>query len=463
MDSNADDNPTAQRLPVDRNYDFESWIRSPEDDVEEYYPQDTEYERVVGTVHMADRLPRFLAGGPTGAGKTLLARWVAATLPWYQSTGPDQAVYYRRDIRALERTHDVELLAAHDDEDIEDVDQWDGTEGDMARAHEDVFFELVDGATDPSTGEPIEFRTGCPIVTIQCKYSMSEADLLGMPNVDGDGTYWQDGPVTKALLASREMPVVLLLDEANRARPESKSALFSVLDDRAELVLDGRGGERVTGIPQHLISFAAINEGAGYYVEEMDYAEKRRLGAKLHVNHLGAERKERAVELLSDRTRAHEDLAAVFIDAANDVRDLAEADHSPVSIGVPTGTVLEWAETAYAYHGIGFDNPLMESAEDVVVRPFYDDHAGESDVREAIAGHVDDVPFDEEAFAEFTADENEQTDDGRPDNSDVSVAGGDVGEIIQEIEDGADPNDLVERPGIEESDVMEALANADLQ
>lgn len=409
-------------MPVNRKYDFDRLVP----DVPPYYESAHEFTRVLADITQWRRNPRYVIGGPTGGGKTHLAKRVAQDLDWYRAedpSDPDNVVVY----------FDYEL----DTEELE--------EGDVC----------------PVTGGEIEARTGVPCITIQCKYSLSEADLLGMPNFNGETTYWQDGPATKAVLASQKSPVVLLLDEFNRARPESKSALFSLLDDRCEVTLDGRGGEVITGIAKNLISIATINEGRGYYVEDMDKAERRRIGNKFDVTYLGVNHPDSEIDLLTTRTGIYEGLAETMVETANKVRvELAEKDSSSVRAGVPTGMVIAWAETARAYSAAGIDNPVMESANDAIIRPFYGNEAGEAEVRQTFMSAVDDLPFDEEAFREMQEGENQSSGD-RPDNSSIRDMDENASEheYVAFLQGGGDPQQLIDA-GVDPNMVMTAMAKS---
>ena len=299
----VEDELTAQNMTVRRDYDFTE--RIPED-VPVFYQTDGEKDELLADLRanrrIAEedgleraRLPRYWATGPTGCGKTLLARRVACE--------EDAALF-----------------------------------------------------------------------TIQGRYSMNEADLLGSPLLIDGETVWVDGPLTKALLASQEMPVVLLIDEANRARPESKSVLFSVLDDRCRVELDALGGEIIKGDPMNMISYATINEGPGYQTQKLDLAEMRRFGLLFEMNHLGMGHPETEATLISERSHVDELLAAKLVEVANIMRREAGDDGSPpeeLQRGVPTAFLINWARTAYAYEQEDIENPIVRASEGTVVRPFY--------------------------------------------------------------------------------------------
>lgn len=243
-----------------------------------------------------------------------------------------------------------------------------------------------------------------PLITIQGRYSMDESTLLGHPILVNDETVWSDGPLTKALLASQEGEVILLIDEANRARPEAKGALFSALDDRCKVELDARGGETVEGVAENLIVVATINEGTEYAVQEMDAAEKRRFGNKYEVQYLGLTHADKETDLVTERTPASQAVAEQLVDAANAVRREADKSDSGIGAGIPTSNVITWAQTAYAYNQADVDNPVVEAARDAIVKPMYEDREKDS-VLNTIRDYTDGAPFDDDEFKDWKNDE----------------------------------------------------------
>lgn len=246
-----------------------------------------------------------------------------------------------------------------------------------------------------------------PLITIQGKYSLHEADLLGSPVLVDDRTMWNDGPLTKALLASREGPAVLLLDEVNRVRPEAKGVLFSALDDRGRVELDGRGGEIVQGDPQNLIVIATVNQGPEYVTERLDRAERRRFGNKFSITYLGLIDVEKEARLVSDQTPVSLPLATEIVKTANDIRTQAHDENgSAINAGVPTAMVLSWARTAFAYQDASLDDPAVEAARDAVLRPFYDENrAAREQAVEIVKDRLSGIPVGRDAVEDWLADE----------------------------------------------------------
>jgi len=104
---------------------------------------------------------------------------------------------------------------------------------------------------------------GLPVVERRAS-QMTEGDLVGLPKTDGDVTAFCPPDWYQAAC---EKPVVLFLDEVDRATMEVRQGIFELTDSRK---LNGH-----TLHPETLV-FAAVNggeHGAQYQVGEMDPAE----------------------------------------------------------------------------------------------------------------------------------------------------------------------------------------------
>jgi nitric oxide reductase NorQ protein len=216
-----------------------------------------------------------------------------------------------------------------------------------------------------------------PFITVQFTASMRDSELFGSPHIIGGESVWVDGPLVKALLCSQEQPVVVILDEVNRAPFHRKASLQSVLDHRAQATLQLRGGEVIEGDPTNLVTIATMNEGPEYETYPIDPAEKRRHGNCWEVPFLGLVDADREARLIADATPVATDLAAVFVAAANDVREFVDDPTSPIGKGIATSTLLEWARTAVAFRQANRPRPVRRAAETAVVEPHYQDAAAE--------------------------------------------------------------------------------------
>jgi hypothetical protein len=104
---------------------------------------------------------------------------------------------------------------------------------------------------------------GLPVVERRAS-QMTEGDLVGLPVIDGDRTAWNPPDWYKEACSK---PVVLFMDELDRATQEVRQGFFQLADSRTI------NGHRLH--PDTLI-FAAVNggvHGAQYAVNDMDPAE----------------------------------------------------------------------------------------------------------------------------------------------------------------------------------------------
>jgi hypothetical protein len=104
---------------------------------------------------------------------------------------------------------------------------------------------------------------GLPVVERRAS-QMTEGDLLGLPKVEGKVTTWL---APEWLHRACDEPVLLFLDEVDRATLEVRQGIFELCDSR-----------KIAGYTLHddTVIFAAVNggdHGAQYQVGEMDPAE----------------------------------------------------------------------------------------------------------------------------------------------------------------------------------------------
>lgn len=232
------------------------------------------------------------------------------------------------------------------------------------------------GCGKSSAAKSVAYELEVPYFEIQCKYAMNELDLLGSPRLVGGRSFWSDGPLTKALLASQEGPVVVHLDEVNRARAQSKSVLLPALDSRATITIEARGGEVISGRAENLIVIGTLNEGSEYITESMDKAEARRFNTRFNLSYLGETRPDAEIRLLVDETTIPGPIALQMVGVANNLRRQASNDDSPIKHGLPTANLLSWARTAISYNRsiTESSDPVMEAAKDTVINAFYSDN-----------------------------------------------------------------------------------------
>src|SRR4051812_33884634 len=76
--------------------------------------------------------------------------------------------------------------------------------------------------------EYMAWRLRRPLITVACHEDLSAADLVGRHLLDGDGTVWQDGPLTHAVRHG----AICYLDEIVEARQDSVVVIHPLTDSR---------------------------------------------------------------------------------------------------------------------------------------------------------------------------------------------------------------------------------------
>ncbi|VAW33469.1 Nitric oxide reductase activation protein NorQ [hydrothermal vent metagenome] len=111
---------------------------------------------------------------------------------------------------------------------------------------------------------------GRKLYTVACHEDLTAADLLGR-HLIGDGkTYWQDGPLTKAVREG----AICYLDEIVEARKDTIVVLHPLTDDRRILPID-RTGEILHAPPEFML-IASYNPGYQNLLKGMKPSTRQR-------------------------------------------------------------------------------------------------------------------------------------------------------------------------------------------
>jgi nitric oxide reductase NorQ protein len=104
--------------------------------------------------------------------------------------------------------------------------------------------------------EHMAWRLGRPLITISAHDDLSASDLSGRFLLRHDGTYWQDGPLTRAVREG----AICYLDEVIEARQDTIVLLHSLTDHRRRLTLE-KTDETLDAPPQFQL---VISYNPGY-------------------------------------------------------------------------------------------------------------------------------------------------------------------------------------------------------
>ena len=99
-------------------------------------------------------------------------------------------------------------------------------------------------------------RLGLPLYTVACHDDLSATDLVGRHLIGAQGTWWQDGPLTRAVREGG----ICYLDEVVEARQDTTVVLHPLADDRRELFIE-RTGEALMAPPAFML---VVSYNPGY-------------------------------------------------------------------------------------------------------------------------------------------------------------------------------------------------------
>ena len=198
----------------------------------------------------------------------------------------------------------------------------------FAQANEVELFEaaaamklpiLIKGPTGCGKTRFIEFmgeKLGRKVHTVVCHDDLSAADLIGRHLIREEGTYWQDGPLTKAVREGG----ICYLDEVIEARKDTTVVLHSLADYRRVLPID-RTGELIEAHPDFML-VVSYNPGYQNVLKGMKPSTKQRFIA-LSFDYPNAEIES---QIIMKEGGVNEILAQKLVTIAHEIRRLKESD-----------------------------------------------------------------------------------------------------------------------------------------
>jgi len=113
-------------------------------------------------------------------------------------------------------------------------------------------------------------RLGRPLYTVACHDDLTATDLVGRHLISEAGTYWHDGPLTRAVREGG----ICYLDEVVEARKDTTVVLHPLTDDRRILPLD-RTGETLHAPPEFML-VVSYNPGYQNFLKGMKPSTRQR-------------------------------------------------------------------------------------------------------------------------------------------------------------------------------------------
>jgi len=212
-------------------------------------------------------------------------------------------------------------------------------------------------------------RLNLPLYTVACHDDLTAADLVGRHLISDAGTYWSDGPLTRAVREGG----ICYLDEVVEARKDTTVVLHPLADDRRILPID-RTGETLEAPPSFML-VVSYNPGYQNLLKGLKPSTRQRF-VSMRFDFPGAERE---VSILIGETGCDADLAKRLVGIGNAFRALKDRDLEEVA----STRLLVYAATLIK----GGVDPL-DACRMAMTRPITDD----ADIR-ATLDHAIDATF----------------------------------------------------------------------
>ena len=178
---------------------------------------------------------------------------------------------------------------------------------------------LIKGPTGCGKTRFIEYmgeRLNRKVYTVVCHDDLSAADLVGRHLINENGTFWQDGPLTKAVREGG----ICYLDEIIEARKDTTVVLHSLADYRRVLPID-RTGEVIEAHPDFML-VVSYNPGYQNVLKGMKPSTKQRfISLSFDYPKPDIER-----QVLVNESGVDEQTAQKLVDIASEIRQLDDTD-----------------------------------------------------------------------------------------------------------------------------------------
>ncbi|QSZ42796.1 AAA domain-containing protein [Sulfurimonas aquatica] len=163
-----------------------------------------------------------------------------------------------------------------------------------------------------SMGEKLDRK----VYTVVCHDDLSAADLIGRHLINEHGTFWQDGPLTKAVREGG----ICYLDEIIEARKDTTVVLHSLADYRRVLPID-RTGELIEAHPDFML-VVSYNPGYQNVLKGMKPSTKQRF-ISLSFDYPKPEIEK---EIIIKESGVNAEVAQKLVNIAGEIRQLTDSD-----------------------------------------------------------------------------------------------------------------------------------------
>jgi nitric oxide reductase NorQ protein len=197
-------------------------------------------------------------------------------------------------------------------------------------------------------------RLGRPLYTVACHDDLTASDLVGRHLIGDSGTYWSDGPLTRAVREG----AICYLDEIVEARKDTTVVLHPLTDDRRILPLE-RTGETLSA-PDNFMLVVSYNPGYQNLLKGLKPSTRQRfVGLSFDFPQPDIE-----TEVLMGESGIDKNMAAKLVNLAGSLRALKDHDLEEAAstrLLVYTATLIK--------SGL----PIQQACQAALIEPLTDD------------------------------------------------------------------------------------------
>ncbi len=164
--------------------------------------------------------------------------------------------------------------------------------------------------------EHMAARLGRPLYTVSCHDDLTAADLVGRHLIGDGATYWNDGPLTRAVREG----AICYLDEVVEARKDTTVVLHPLSDNRRILPIE-RTGETLHAPPEFML-VVSYNPGYQNMLKGMKPSTRQRF-VSMRFDFPDAQTEQ---AIIVRETGVDEELAGRLVRLAHSLRALKDHD-----------------------------------------------------------------------------------------------------------------------------------------
>ncbi len=214
--------------------------------------------------------------------------------------------------------------------------------------------------------EYMAYQLGRPLITISCHEDLTANDLIGRFLIKGEGTEWNDGPLTSALKSG----AICYLDEFVEARMDTRVVIHPLTDDRRMIPIEKMG--IILQAPPEFMLAISYNPGYQSVLKDLKQSTRQRF-VSIDFDYPPTELE---VDIVAHESGVDSETAATLVDIGHRIRNFKQ--HG-LEEGVSTRLLI------YAGMLITSGIDPREACRVAMVKPITDDNDLQKSIDEIIS------------------------------------------------------------------------------